>query len=77
LTTLVVFLDTRSQHYKQESEMNSVEAINKLNALTNGDPEVAHAQADDILAAWVKANGGEQVAAAYEAAGDRVGFWYA
>ena len=56
--------------------MNSVEAINKLNALDGDDQESAHVFADEILVAWAKANFGGQVADAYEAAKKRIGFWY-
>lgn len=53
------------------------EAVAKLQALTWADPEEAHGEADEILCEFLRAIGHTGVAAAFEAAADRVGFWYA
>lgn len=54
-------------------------AVNELNAIdkTNFDNESAHTAADDILLETFRALGYEEVAEAYEAAHDRIEFWYA
>lgn len=49
------------------------EAIAKLDALTKGDPEAAHSEADEILLSLVSPS----VADAWRNANDRIGFWYA
>ena len=53
--------------------MTEEEAVAALDALTDGDPEGAHGEADNILAEFVP----EAVNAAYQRAVQRVGFWYA
>jgi hypothetical protein len=53
------------------------EAVAKLNALTSHDPETAHGRADEILCEFIRSIGHAEVAEAFEAAADRVGFWYA
>ena len=60
--------------------MTAQEAIATLNTMTpNGDREVQHIIADEILRAFSKSSSDEEtraVAAAYEAAEKRVGgFW--
>lgn len=57
--------------------MTPQEAIQKLNAFQDGDPEVTHGDADDILLAVLRSNGLSEVADAWDACRDRVGFWYA
>lgn len=53
------------------------EAIEKLNSLTDDDPEVAHVTADKILCDFLRAHGFGAVADVFDAADTRVGFWYA
>ena len=57
--------------------MNIDEAVKELNAITNGDNEYAHCQADKILKEFLRSNGYAKVADAFDEADDRVGFWYA
>ncbi len=57
--------------------MTPEEAINKLNALTDADPETAHVEADRILCQLLQDNGMAEVAKAFKDADERVGFWYA
>ena len=60
-----------------EKILTTVEVIERLNALTKGDPEIAHGEADDLLIAFLRWSGHSNVADAWVAACDRVGFWYA
>lgn len=53
------------------------QAIELLDSLTPGDPEVAHSTADDILLMFLKESGHGGVAKAWERANERIGFWYA
>lgn len=53
------------------------EIIAELNALTGGDPETDHGTADDLLCEYLEVSGSPEVAAAFRAAQERVGFWYA
>jgi hypothetical protein len=53
------------------------EAVAQLDALSWNDPETAHGRADEILCEFIRAIGHAEVAVAFEAAADRVGFWYA
>ncbi len=60
------------------------EAIAKLQAsaippdgFTWKDPEDAHVEADQILCKFIRAIGHVEVADAFEAVRDHVGFWYA
>ena len=57
--------------------MSKQEAIDALNALTDGDPEAAHSKADDVLVSFLFAEGHDDIARAYNEASERVGFWYA
>ena len=57
--------------------MTPQEAIEKLNAFQDDDPEEVHGDADDILLAVLRSNGLSEVADAWEACRERVGFWYA
>lgn len=57
--------------------MTPQEAIEKLTAFQDGDPEQAHGDADDILLAVLRSNGLSEVADAWDACRERVGFWYA
>lgn len=54
------------------TKMTTGEAVEKLDALTDYDPEEAHGEADKILLGFVP----EDVRAAYARAVGRVGFWY-
>lgn len=56
--------------------MTKDEAVARLNAL-EGDPEDTHERADRILLDYLRANGGEAIAAAFEDARAQIGFWYA
>lgn len=49
------------------------DAVEELGSLDGADQEVAHGRADEILLSCVP----EDVADAYRAARDRIGFWYA
>ena len=60
-----------------EDDMTAKEAVEKLNALTNEDPETAHVDAEDIVLELLRTTGFKDVAKAYKAAIDRCGFWYA
>ena len=53
------------------------EVIERLNELTDGDPESAHSEADRLITDALLIAGMRDVAEAYIAARDRVGFWYA
>lgn len=58
--------------------MKREDAIAELNAMNEGgDNEIAHGRADDILISVLKAEGLSDLAAAWERAANRVGFWYA
>lgn len=58
--------------------MTEDEAIAKLDALGSADIEVTYIDADDVLVAFLRANGFERVAQAYEEVQKRCnGFWYA
>ena len=58
--------------------LNAHDAIFMLDALKDGDDEeVAHGEAEQILMAFLRGNDFAKVADAFEAARDRVGFWYA
>jgi hypothetical protein len=58
--------------------MSPEQAIAELNAMPKGgDEEILHDQADKIVCEVLKSVGCREVAEAFEAAQDRVGFWYA
>lgn len=57
--------------------MTKEEVIERLNALTAGDPDSAHGEADRLLTDALLIAGMRDVVEAYIAARDRVGFWYA
>ncbi len=58
--------------------MTKEEAIKKLEALpADGDQEIEHGDADEILLRRLEALGEVDVAQAYKDARERVGFWYA
>lgn len=58
--------------------MTPQEAIEKLNAFQRFEcPEECHGDADDILLAVLRSNGLSEVADAWDACRERVGFWYA
>ena len=56
--------------------MDAKQAIELLNAIEPGDPEMAHSEADTILLDFV-ATVSPDVAKAWTDANDRCGFWYA
>lgn len=51
-------------------------AARLLSELDGRDSEACHKQADQILLAFLRANGNAAVADAWEEAKSRVGFWY-
>ena len=53
------------------------QVIFELNSLTDDDPERAHGQAEDLLLDYLKSEGHEDVADAFNRAVSRCGFWYA
>lgn len=58
--------------------LSDKEVIELLDGFDEGvDEEVAHSEAEKMLMAFLRGNGFGKVAEAYEAARDRVGFWYA
>jgi len=57
--------------------MTKEEIIERLNALTDDDPEAAHDEADNLLTDALLIAGMDDVAMAYTSARYRVGFWYA
>lgn len=58
--------------------MTSEEAIVELRSHdTEGDPEIAHSDADEVLLEVLRSNGFGEVADAYEQTRRRIGFWYA
>lgn len=48
-------------------------AVAELDALTTGDPESAHGEADGVLLRFVPS----EVREAWQRAHDRIGFWFA
>ena len=57
--------------------MTAKETVEKLNALTNNDPEEDHLSADNYLLAFIESSGFPDVAKAFEKARNRnKGFWY-
>ena len=57
----------------------AIDIIKQLNDVECGDSEMAHSNADDLLVEALRIVGGEygnDIADAYEACEDRVGFWY-
>ena len=52
-------------------------AVSNLNDLTNGDPEMAHGSAEDIVMEFLRVEGYRDVAEAFENAVERCNFWYA
>jgi hypothetical protein len=57
--------------------MTKQEVIDRLNALTDDDPEAAHEEADKLLTDALLIAGMDDVVLAYVSAYYRVGFWYA
>lgn len=53
------------------------EVVDRLNALPGADQESEHAEADSLLMDALRLVGGHEIADAFNAASDRVGFWYA
>jgi hypothetical protein len=62
----------------EDKMMDMESAVKKLNAMDNGDDqEIAHCEAENVLTEYLREIGHEAIADAFEAARDRVGFWYA
>lgn len=59
--------------------MNAQEAIEKLNSLSDDDPEDSHGAADSVLIAYLKSldQNSNEVADTYQKTRERIGFWYA
>lgn len=58
--------------------MTHDEAIRKLNAMKDGDdPEHQHVRAEEIILRYLRDHDARGIAEAFEAATERVGFWYA
>lgn len=57
--------------------MTPDEAVKLLEALSSIDPETSHVLADQVLVDFLRSNGFADVADAFDAASDRIGFWYA
>lgn len=58
--------------------LTATEVIEMLDAYDDtADQEAAHTQCEDLLMSFLRGNDFGKVAEAYEAARDRVGFWYA
>ncbi len=53
------------------------QAVDRLQALSPEHPDTEHIEAEKILCEFLRAIGHAEVADAFEAACDRVGFWYA
>ena len=69
-----------TENLQEEEKMTHDEAVRKLTAmmdLMGRDPEKAHSEADAILLKYLEHNDAIEIAAAYRAARDAVGFWYA
>lgn len=61
-----------------EQALSVDEVVARLNALGKGDNEREHNEADQLLLdALLLFKGGHDVVSAYQAARERVGFWYA
>ena len=60
-----------------ETELTTCEAIDRLDYLSDGDKEIAHQMADEIIMAALRFNELRELAEAWEAARSRIGFWYA
>ena len=56
--------------------MTEQEAIDLLDALNGKDPEADHVHADEVLLRFLRAQGFTVLAERFEAARDRVVFWY-
>jgi len=58
--------------------MDMESAVNKLNVMKVGDDaEIVHFVAEEVLTEYLRYIGHNAVADAFDAARDRVGFWYA
>ena len=57
--------------------MNLKDAVNEINGMEYGDPEQDHPAAEEILCKYLKANGAQELAEAFESAVVRCDFWYA
>lgn len=60
-----------------DADKRLVGIIDEIRALKGRDKERDHCDADDLLCEALRLLGGGDVADAYEAACERVGFWYA
>ncbi len=57
--------------------MTDEEIIAALESMSGTDTEQEHITADDLLVQALKNAGKEKIAEAFQAAANRVGFWYA
>lgn len=60
--------------------MDEKEAIRQIESLAkefSGDTETCHIRVDDVITGFLRANGFENLADAYDIAASEVGFWYA
>lgn len=62
---------------KRTPAKSAQEVVDRLNALNGHDQEADHVEADSLLKDALRLVGGHEVADAFNAASDRVGFWYA
>jgi len=59
-------------------DMTKKDVIEKLDAIEDGDTEMAHQEADSLILQFLRANGLFDVAAAWDRVEERCGgFWYA
>lgn len=56
--------------------MTNDEIIQALNELTKDDPEESHGKADELLLMALRHNNLGDIALAWEAAHERIMFWY-
>jgi hypothetical protein len=57
--------------------MTHEDVLQALETMQAGDNEAVHYAADDLLLNFLRSEGYNDIAEAYERARDRVGFWYA
>lgn len=60
-----------------EDRRKIYEAVDKLNALDGGDPEMEHGEAEEILLNLLNHFGANDASDAFKRAAERVDFWYA
>lgn len=62
---------------KPKSKSTKTKSIKALQTLDPRDPEVAHAEAEDVLLNYLRKTGDADLADAFVRARDSIGFWYA